>query len=82
MKIKEFSKKNSLALFYSTILLLLVVIILFFSLAHEGGKGRRPMSMDDYRKREGQMINNGSTRLIDVSQVQGSQSSVMVEVKP
>jgi hypothetical protein len=82
MKLKEFSNKNSLALFYSTILLLIIVIILFFSLAYEGGKGRKPMSMDDYRKREGQMINNGLVGSIDLPSSQGSQASVTVEVKP
>lgn len=59
MTIKEFSNKNSLALFYSNTILFLLVVILFFALAYEDGKTREKLKMEDYKNKESQPLNNG-----------------------
>lgn len=87
MKIKEFSNKNSLALFYSTITLLILAIILFFTLAYEGGKTRKKLDKNDFKIKEEQMLNKESsvknkTSAIERSIREGAVSTITVEVKP
>jgi hypothetical protein len=75
MTIKEFSNKNSLALFYSNTILFLLVVILFFALAYEGGKTREKLKMEDYKNKESQLLNNGQSK-------NSTETSITVNVIP
>lgn len=75
MTIKEFSNKNSIALFYSNIILLGLVVVLFFSLAYEEGKTREKLKVEDYKIKENQML--------DINQDSASKTtSITVNVVP
>lgn len=88
MTIKEFSNKNSQALFYSTIILFVVAVALFFALiSTEGDDGCRMNSfMND---RDGRMMQDGQRQFDGQRNGQrqfpgqtNPQSSVNVEVVP
>lgn len=86
MTIKEFSNKNSQALFYSTIILFVVAVALFFALISTDGDDNCRMNkfMND---RGGRMMQDGQRRFdgqgYGFKQNQtGAQSSVNVQVAP
>jgi len=90
MTIKEFSNKNSQALFYSTIILFVVAVALFFALISTDGDDNCRMNkfMND---RGGRMMQDGQRRFDgqgygfkqNPGQNQtGVQSSVNVQVTP
>lgn len=57
MSIKEFSQKNSVALFYTTVVLLIVVLILGFNCF---GKGNMRMSPSNFNGNQQGMMQDGS----------------------
>lgn len=75
MTIKEFSNKNSVALFYSSLILFILVVVLFFALAYEGGKARQKPGIEDYKNRENQILGKNQSKST-------SGSSITVNVLP